>query len=207
MLPEWVAVLPRWLTVGLGAGLVLSVIIAGVFVVVGRLSPTPPRDPSAGFGGADRRRGEIGEYLRAIDEPFTVDHTVRGERVAFYLPRRDVAITFDAQAYFRLAETPTYPILCEHEMPGVHLGRRLPFETPEPGADYRADRIDAEGESVEAAFERLGLDSDADPDAVTAAYRDRVKEVHPDQGGDPETFHEVRDAYDTAKEHASKGAA
>jgi DnaJ-domain-containing protein 1 len=75
------------------------------------------------------------------------------------------------------------------------------------GAGPRPPREGADGPSVAEAAETLDVSPSADEAAVRAAYRDRVKEVHPDQGGDPETFHEVRDAYDTAKEHASKGAA
>lgn len=45
-------------------------------------------------------------------------------------------------------------------------------------------------------FEILGLDPSADDDEIIEAYRRRVKEVHPDQGGSREAFTEVRDAYE-----------
>ncbi|MFB6256882.1 MAG: DnaJ domain-containing protein, partial [Haloplanus sp.] len=49
---------------------------------------------------------------------------------------------------------------------------------------------------------RLGLSPTANADEVTAAYRRRVKDVHPDHGGDSESFKRLQDAYTTAKEHA-----
>ena len=45
-------------------------------------------------------------------------------------------------------------------------------------------------------FEILGLDPGADDDEIVEAYRRRVKEVHPDQGGSRESFKTVRDAYE-----------
>jgi hypothetical protein len=47
------------------------------------------------------------------------------------------------------------------------------------------------------AYQTLGLEPGASEAAVTAAYRDRVKEVHPDTGeGDEETFKTVTSAYE-----------
>jgi len=37
---------------------------------------------------------------------------------------------------------------------------------------------------------------------VKSAYRDRVKQVHPDHGGDEADFKRVREAYTLAKQHA-----
>jgi len=42
----------------------------------------------------------------------------------------------------------------------------------------------------------LGVDSDSDDDAVQRAYRRRVKETHPDNGGDEEAFKRVAEAYE-----------
>jgi ferredoxin len=47
----------------------------------------------------------------------------------------------------------------------------------------------------------LGLDADADEDAVIRAYRERVKEAHPDHGGSIAEFKRVRRAY----EHITAG--
>lgn len=44
-------------------------------------------------------------------------------------------------------------------------------------------------------FEVLGVDIDADDAAISRAYRDRVKEAHPDQGGSREEFMRVQQAY------------
>lgn len=199
MFPEWIALLPWWFSAGIAGGAVVSVLIAGLFVVAGRLSPTPQPDPTERVDGTDRRRAEIRTYLATIDEPYLEEYALHGESIAFYLPRRDVAITFDAKAYFRLLDAGTYAILCEHEMPGINLGRRLPFETPNAvfGRSTTGDDTD-----VDDAFRRLGLASNADQDAVTEAYRSKIKDVHPDHGGDPDQFREMHQAYTTAKEAA-----
>lgn len=47
----------------------------------------------------------------------------------------------------------------------------------------------------------LGVDVDADPAAVRNAYRESVKEVHPDaEGGDEEAFQRVNEAYERFQE-------
>jgi hypothetical protein len=191
-----VLVLPWWLVVGVLVGLAIGVVIAAIFLVGSRLFPDDGRTRTTA-DGENRKTLEIRHYLRTIGEEFLEDYDLDGQPVAFYLPERDVAITFDARAYFRIAETDTYAVLVEHEMPGIHLGRRLPFETPElrPAAD--GDR------ATTAAFALLGLETDATAAEVRSAYRERVKRVHPDQGGDPETFRRVREAYATAQAHAT----
>ena len=45
----------------------------------------------------------------------------------------------------------------------------------------------------------LGLVPGASPDELKQAYRKRVLETHPDQGGDAERFQEVQRAYDKLK--------
>jgi len=47
----------------------------------------------------------------------------------------------------------------------------------------------------------LGVDVDASVDEITAAYRERVLETHPDHGGDEAAFKRVRWAYEYLKEH------
>lgn len=44
-------------------------------------------------------------------------------------------------------------------------------------------------------FEVLGVETDADDAEVSRAYRSRVKETHPDQGGSRESFMRVQQAY------------
>jgi hypothetical protein len=190
--------LPGWLVAGLVAGGLASVAVGVAFWVAERRFPS---STPAGAATAPRKRQELRAYLRAIDESFAEDHPVAGRTVAFYLPERDVAITFDPRTYFRIRPTETHPVLVEHEMRGGHLGARLPFETPavggpDPGA---ADPI---GEPVRAAYRELGLSATASAEEVTAAYRRQVKAVHPDHGGDEDAFRRVREAYTTAKAHA-----
>lgn len=45
-------------------------------------------------------------------------------------------------------------------------------------------------------YEVLQVDPDADPAEIDRAYRRRVKEAHPDQGGSPRAFQLVRAAYE-----------
>jgi hypothetical protein len=111
-----------------------------------------------------------------------------------------VAITFDPRTFYRLERSATHPVLVEHELPGVHLGSRLPFETP--AVDFGPD----EEEDVapdDTAFAVLGLPRTASEAEVRRAYREKVKEAHPDHGGDEEEFKRVREAYATARAAAA----
>ena len=198
MVVEILGALPQWLYVGLVLGVAASVLAAVLFVVADRLFPSP-QAPSHRDSGDARRRTELREYLDAIGEPYAEDHFVEGQHVAFFLPERDVAITFDARAYYRIERSGTHAVLVEHEMPGVQLGHRLPFEVPEIDIgtpdENRAD-------PTAQAFAELGVQAGADLTEIQAAYRRRVKETHPDQGGDEDEFRRVREAYTTAKKHA-----
>ena len=49
---------------------------------------------------------------------------------------------------------------------------------------------------MESPFEVLGVAEDADDAVVKRAYRERVKDTHPDQGGSTEQFQRVRTAYE-----------
>jgi hypothetical protein len=215
--------LPQWLLSGLLLGVAASVVVAAVFALGERYIPNP--EPSGRHvGGARRQRAAIRAFFEDIDEPFYEDYEVGSTRVAFYLPRRDVALTFDPRAFLRLDGTGTFVILCEHELRIAALARRLPFDVGRPtggrtsgnrttgrrsrgrrwswergGTEARAPR----GKAVDDAFDTLGLTRDADEAAVKSAYREQVKEVHPDQGGSQEAFQRLQDAYATAKEHAS----
>lgn len=46
----------------------------------------------------------------------------------------------------------------------------------------------------------LGVDSEASQADIKRAYRERVKDAHPDRGGDPDRFREIRQAYDRLSE-------
>lgn len=196
---DLVPAFPPWLLLGVVGGFLASVLVAGVFVVGRRLFPDEPRT-GAVVDGAGRRRAEIRDYLREIGEPFAEDHLVRGETVEFYLPGRDVAVTFDAMAYFRLERAGTYTVLCEHEMPARGLGRRLPFDVPEVET-----AVPNAADPVAAAFDHLDLPRTADPSDVKGAYRSKVKAAHPDHGGSQPEFQRLQEAYATAREHARSG--
>lgn len=198
MAGEAILGLPEWLVVGLALAAASTLLVALAFVVGQRAFPRLDGDRRRGAErpGAERRLAEIRHYLDAVDERFVEETTVDGQPVEFYLPERDVAVTFDARVFFRLQATDTDAVLVEHELPGGHLGSRLPFETPEI-------TVDPDGDSdVAASFAALGLPATADVAEVRRAYRERVKEVHPDQGGDEDEFRRIREAYDTAREHA-----
>lgn len=49
------------------------------------------------------------------------------------------------------------------------------------------------------AYRRLDLERTADEGEVQRAYREKVKEVHPDRGGEEEEFRKVNEAYETLK--------
>lgn len=204
MLHEFIGGLPEWLVLGVAFGLLASVGAAGVFLVGVRLFPTRARPTSERLDGDRRRRGEISEYLDRIGETYAEDHPVEGHNVAFYLPARDVAITFDPRAFYRIDRSETRAVLVEYEMPGANLGYRLPFETPERGPenDVGAESEPAPFDSDAAAFRTLGLPAGATREEVREAYREKVKEVHPDHGGDGDEFKRVREAYTAAKQQA-----
>jgi hypothetical protein len=200
------AELPNWLVTGTLAGIALSALVAAVFAVGRRRYPDPIHRPGSDAGAASgdsRRRTEIRQYLTAIGEPFAEDHPIDAHTVAFYLPERDVAITFDARAFYDITTGRTEAVLVEHEMPGMHLGSRLPFETPE--IDF-GDDDDPGLDRGEAAFAVLGLPSTASEAEVRDAYREKVKSVHPDHGGDPEEFQRVKEAYAAAQERVATSA-
>jgi len=136
-----------WLVTGIVMGGVAVVLVAGVFLASQRLFPDPRNRErqSEDDHGENRRRAEIRYYLEAIGEPYEEDVEVAGHSVAFFLPDRDVVVTFDARAFLELRDTDYESVLCEHEMPGTHLGDRLPFETPTIGVDGEDRRGDAPG--------------------------------------------------------------
>jgi hypothetical protein len=189
--------LPEWLVLGLVLGFLASLGVAAVFYVGMRLFPAVrPTGPS--WNGDARRHTEIRAYLQAIGEPYAEHAEVAGFTVSFYLPQRDVAITFDPRAFYAIEATDTRAVLVEHEMPGIHLGARLPFETPE-----LTITVPRSTDPTAAAFARLGLPPSASIEEVKDAYRERIKEVHPDHGGSVTAFREIQEAYATASRHAT----
>lgn len=184
--------LPGWMIAGVVLGAVLAGLVAMVFILGVRRFPDRPTR-GMGDAGEGRRRTEIRDYLRSVGEPFLEDHSVEGRRVAFFLPDRNVAITYDAKEYFVLDRTDVHAVLIEYELPGASLGGRLPFETS------AATSVDG---AIAQAYARLGLPPTADAATVRTAYRDRVKAVHPDHGGDRESFRALREAYTVARQGA-----
>jgi hypothetical protein len=191
---EAVAGIPTWLVGGIAIGALASVAVVALFLLVDRFLPGAA--PAGSQDGETVRRRECRDYLEALGESVVEDHAVAGETVAFYLPERNVAITFDPRAYYRLEGSEVTPVLLEHEVPGHALGPRLPFETPATVGGP------ASRDPVRQAFAELELSPSADSAAVTRAYRERVTDVHPDQGGDEASFKRLRQAYTTAKRHA-----
>ncbi len=191
--------IPGWLLAGLVLGGVFSVVIALVFTIGKRMFPDPsPAERSDPAVGDSRRRSEIRTYLANIGESYVENEWIEGEAVAFYLPDRAVAITFDAQHHFVLERAGVDSVLVEYEMPGGHLGHRLPFDAPTRAAGSSVSgRHDP---AVATAFHTLGLSPSADDQALRAAYREHIKAAHPDHGGDQETFNQIREAYTVAKE-------
>ena len=195
--------LPTWLVVGLALGAVASAFIASVFYVGDRLFP-PAEQTGHRVDGTLRRHAEIRRYLASIDESFLEEYDHEGFTVSFYLPERDVAITFDPRVFFGLEPTETHVILCEDEMPAAHLASRLPFEVP---TGRRASRSAATPSvAVAAAYDELGLQPGASPEAVRSAYRERAKETHPDRGGSDAAFKQLQEAYTTVQNHAGSTA-
>lgn len=191
---EWLSGVPRWLVAGVALGVLGTLVVAVAFLAADRLLPGERTERRRTGDGESRRRAEFRSYLDAIGESYAEDHFVAGQHVAFYLPERDVAITFDARAYYRIERSETVPVLVEHEVPGSALGSRLPFETPEIDRDRE--------DPTRAAFAELGVPVESSLEEIKRAYRRRIKEVHPDQGGDTDEFKRVREAYTTAKRHA-----
>ncbi|CAM2847180.1 MULTISPECIES: J domain-containing protein [Halobacterium] len=193
-----------WLAWGAAITGGVTVVAAALFVAGQRLFPAGDSHGPTGESGEWKRRREIREYLHAIGEPFAEDHVVAGRSVAFYLPQRDVAVTFDAGAYFSIRSADTAAVLAEHELPGWAIGGRLPFETPDVSDVFEAASAaesDSDGAAaIEDAFETLGVSRGASDTELRAAYQDRVKDAHPDHGGDREAFERVREAYAVAQQ-------
>lgn len=189
------AELPTWLVDGILLGLVAA---SGVLIVylVGLRWLDLGTDRSRHHDPDGLRRTEVRAYLAAIGEPAEEGTTIGGVKVDFWLPDRDVAITFDAADYFGLVEAGVTAVLLEHEVPGHRIGARLPFETPSVD-----DWTPSTASDDAWARDRLGVGAEADEAAIRRAYRERIVEVHPDHGGDVDAFIDVVEAY----EHLTDG--
>ncbi|MFB6308722.1 MAG: J domain-containing protein [Haloarculaceae archaeon] len=74
--------------------------------------------------------------------------------------------------------------------------RRQGGRRKQRGRGQRGQRTVRDGPSAAEAYRTLGLEPGADQSAIKRAYREKVKEVHPDNGGDEESFMAVKDAYE-----------
>ncbi|MEZ3115865.1 J domain-containing protein [Halobaculum sp. MBLA0147] len=59
--------------------------------------------------------------------------------------------------------------------------------------------IGSQGMPPAEAYDALDVERGASQERIKEAYRERVKEVHPDSGGDEEAFKRVNEAYETLK--------
>lgn len=70
-----------------------------------------------------------------------------------------------------------------------------------PGGRRRQVREERSEPTAREAYDALEVDPGADQAAIRAAYRERIKEVHPDaEGGDEAAFRRVREAYERLSE-------
>ncbi|MFB6309812.1 MAG: J domain-containing protein [Salinirussus sp.] len=86
---------------------------------------------------------------------------------------------------------------------GFGAGPRQEWQRPRGGrvGGRESEGVHARNTSRRADFEALGLEPGADQKAIREAYRDRIKEVHPDtEGGDEAAFRRVRSAYERLSE-------
>ncbi|MDX1745159.1 MAG: hypothetical protein R3324_04415, partial [Halobacteriales archaeon] len=101
ILPPFAVALPVWFRVGILGGIAIAALAGVLFYLGDRLFPAP-RTTRRGDGGEARPRAAIRAYLTEVGEEFVEGYSIHGVDVAFFLPDRTVAITFDALGYFRL---------------------------------------------------------------------------------------------------------
>jgi hypothetical protein len=99
----------------------------------------------------------------------------------------------------RFAEEARRRVAEEHAETGRRAAGRGGADGPR-GAGRRGGNPSGSGMARREAFDALGLDAGASQEQIKTAYRDRVKEVHPDSGGDEESFKRVNRAYETLTE-------
>ena len=82
---------------------------------------------------------------------------------------------------------------------GARQARQRQQQRQRQGRRQRGGRAPTASDGISAgeAYQRLGLDPSADQSTVKSAYREKVKEVHPDtDGGDEQAFKEIKEAYE-----------
>ena len=48
-------------------------------------------------------------------------------------------------------------------------------------------------------YKDLGVSQKADNDEIRKAYKKKIKDLHPDKGGDPEKFKKIQEIYENPK--------
>jgi len=77
-------------------------------------------------------------------------------------------------------------------------GQRRRQRSQTASGRQRRQRVQSSGPSPAEAYKRLGLDPDADQSTIKRAYREKVKDVHPDtDSGSEAEFKQVQAAYET----------
>ena len=72
---------------------------------------------------------------------------------------------------------------------------------PAGAADTTRARREAPAGSI---WQILGVDTHATVEQIRAAFRQRVLATHPDHGGDPDAFRQLRGAHDEALERRAR---
>ncbi|MFC3476300.1 J domain-containing protein [Halobacterium litoreum] len=152
---------------------------------MGRLDPSNWK-VSTGSGGAHTKRSGLPKHSANPSDPGVVLRwTKDGEQFA-------VA----CDAYAKLRDNLRSVYLWVHE---TRMRSQRPVETGE--SEFAAARLppaDEDSEAVvaaaEPAHEVLEVAPDADDGVVKAAYREKLKDAHPDQGGSSAEVHRIRNA-------------
>jgi hypothetical protein len=150
---------------------------------MGRLDPDEWR-VSTGSGGAHTRSNGLPKHSANPDDPSAVVRWSKdGEQFAVACDR-----------YTRLRDNLRAVYLWVRE---TRLRGDRPVVTGE--SEFAAARLpsgDADHVAEPPAHAVLDVSPEAGDDAIRAAYREKLKEAHPDHGGSSEAFRRVRDARD-----------
>lgn len=126
-------------------------------------------------------------------------------RAGSFGDRRGRGTTFGAEARRTGGEGARAEWARERAAQGAFEGeRRGPFRDRRRRRGRRDGRRrpPGDGPTLSEAYDALDLSTDAEMERVRSAYREKVKETHPDSGGDEEEFKRVTAAYDRIRERA-----
>lgn len=161
----------------------------------------------------EQARDRVAGFLDDHGEPFETDETFAtaagGVTAPFYLPERDVAVILDdwydeyllakhgdvETVIVEIHVTPEHQLLPLRRLLGVEAGAGA---GDEPTVDLGDGAVDGDAAAV------LDLeDRDLTVSELKAAYRERIKETHPDQNDAPdaeEEFQRVQRAYEDLRD-------